>query len=363
MLFKSTAILALGASAALASPLQRVKRQETTSAAASTDTAASSTVATDSAASSTETASGSESVTGSAAQSTATTSVEATATGSEAASSVASAISSIAASSGASAAPETTTPANDTSSAEFAYGCPDGYSLTYVIGTSTYPEVDLEQASSVLSNWTGAVPPPIMVVESEGDGVGATRTWEVMNITVSEELTNQTETDNGSLIQNWNTTMPINVTESLVIANATSDFTLYTNTTSNETSVQLYVNFCVNDQPAGLELYAELVTAYLTGLNELFSGESNSTTGAAGTSSAASTTSGESTSSAATDSATSTASGVTDTVASGASSVGSAGLSGVSSVASAAIGGVTGGVTGAIGAATSAIAGAIPTRL
>lgn len=31
-----------------------------------------------------------------------------------------------------------------------------------------------------------------MVVSSEGDGVGATRTWEVMNITVMEELTNQT---------------------------------------------------------------------------------------------------------------------------------------------------------------------------
>lgn len=60
------------------------------------------------------------------------------------------------------------------------------------IGTSTYPDVELEEASSVLSNWTGAVPPPIMVVSSEGDGVGATRTWEVMNITVMEELTNQT---------------------------------------------------------------------------------------------------------------------------------------------------------------------------
>lgn len=181
---------------------------------------------------------------------------------------------------------------------------------------------------------------------------------------------------NGTLIQNWNITMPINVTESLVIANATSDLTLYTNSTSNDTSVQLFVNFCVNDQPAGLDLYAELVTAYLTGLNDLFSGSNstmggNSTTAAGGAATSAasstaaeSTTSGESTSMASDASSTasdasSTASGVTDTVASGASSVGSAGVSGASSVVSDAISGVT----GAVGAATSAIAGAIPTRL
>ena len=182
---------------------------------------------------------------------------------------------------------------------------------------------------------------------------------------------------NGTLVQNWNITMPINVTESLVIANATRDLTLFTNSTSNDTSVQLFVNFCVNDQPAGLDLYAELVTAYLTGLNDLFTGSNstmggNSTTAAGGaatsaasTTAAESTTSGESTSSMASDAsstasdASSTASGVTDTVASGASSVGSAGVSGASSVASEAISGVT----GAVGAATSAIAGAIPTRL
>lgn len=101
MLFKSSALLALGASAALASPLQRVKRQDTTTAAASTDSAASSTVA--------ESTTGTESVSGSAAQTTASTSVEATATGSSAASSVESAISSATATTGASAAPNTTT--------------------------------------------------------------------------------------------------------------------------------------------------------------------------------------------------------------------------------------------------------------
>lgn len=60
------------------------------------------------------------------------------------------------------------------------------------IGTSTYPGVELEQASSVLSNWTGALPPPIELVSSEGEGVGAMRTWSALNLTVMEELTNQT---------------------------------------------------------------------------------------------------------------------------------------------------------------------------
>lgn len=159
--------------------------------------------------------------------------------------------------------------------------------------------------------------------------------------------------------------MPINVTESLVIANATSDLTLYTNTTSNETSVQLFVNFCVNDQPSGLELYAELVTAYLTGLNDLFSGGNSTTSGnstsaaPAGTTSAESTSPAASTTSGASDTASSAVSGATDTAISGASSVGSAGVSGASSVASDAVSAVT----GAGGAVTSALAGAVPTRV
>lgn len=64
--------------------------------------------------------------------------------------------------------------------------------ITHSIGTSTYPDVDIEEASTVLSNWTAAVPPPIMLLSSEGEGVGATREWEIMNITVMETLTNQT---------------------------------------------------------------------------------------------------------------------------------------------------------------------------
>merc|ERR1711939_717222 len=74
-----------------------------------------------------------------------------------------------------------------------------------------------------------------------------------MNLTVTETLNNQTMNETtGFLNQNWNLSMPLEVSPSLIISNATSDLTLYSNSTTNDTSVQFYVNFCVSDQQAGL---------------------------------------------------------------------------------------------------------------
>merc|ERR1712225_153923 len=99
----------------------------------------------------------------------------------------------------------------------------------------------------------------------------AMRSWSLMNLTVTETLNNQTMNETtGFLNKNWNLSMPLEVSPSLIISNATSDLTLYSNSTTNDTSVQFYVNFCVSDQQAGLALYSELATAYLTGLNSLF---------------------------------------------------------------------------------------------
>lgn len=241
---------------------------------------------------------------------------------------------------------------------------------------SSYPEVNITDAYDVLSNWTGAVPPPIMAVNSTGEGVGAERTWMLQNLTVTETLTNETMNDTtGYLNQMWNLTMPIEASPSVVISNATSDLTLYQNSTSNDTSVQFFVNFCVSDQQAGLQLYSELATLYLTGLNSLFTGGNstdNSTTGGAGgesSSSAASSSmmpsssmessSSSMMSSSATDSAASSSgTGAAASATSGASSVASAATSGAGGALSSGLSGASsliGQITGAASPSQSAV--------
>lgn len=343
-MYMRAAVLALGASAAVASPV--FKRQENI-----TDSAGVS-------GTSTELASATD-----------TASVE---------SSVTSALSSVveSASSAMSTAPAPTTtstqPGNET---ETYTGCPDGFSLTYAIGINTYPNIDIDTAYSALEDWGSAVPPPIQAVSAEGDGVGATRQWTLNGINASEVLVNVTQDEaTGSLDQQWNLTQPLNVSESLVVANATSALTLYSNMTTNETTVQLFVNFCVNDQPAGLELYANIVSGYLVGLNSVFL---NSTDGGAGgasssavESSAAPTSTAESSapaesSTGAVDSASSAASGVTGTVVSGASGVADTITSGAGGAVSTAVSAVTGAAETAISGVTSIFGqatGIIPTR-
>merc|ERR1712230_323937 len=351
MFIKNTALLAFGASAVAASPLG--KRQVSSAISAATSAAGSAVGSATSMAggSSSSMMTGSEMmsssmVTGSPAQSSAASTVTATGTDAMASSSIESAVSSVASSAAtgtsSAAAPTMTSEANATSPEAFAFGCPDGYSLTYVIGLSSYPEVEITTAYDALMDWGVAIPPPIMPINSTGSGEGAMRSWSLMNLTVTGTLNNQTMNETtGFLNQNWNLSMPLEVSPSLIISNATSDLTLYSNSTTNDTSVQFYVNFCVSDQQAGLALYSELATDYLTGLNSLFMNSTmsgNMTGGDTGMMSSSMMSSSM---------MSSTDSGAAASATSGASSIGSAGISGASSVA---------------GAAVSAVTGVLPTR-
>merc|ERR1712093_744015 len=363
MFIKNTALLAFGASAVAASPLG--KRQVSSAISAATSAAGSAVGSATSMAgpSSSSMMTGSEMmsssmVTGSPAQSSAASTVTATGTDAMASSSIESAVSSVASSpatgTSSAAAPTMTSEANATSPEAFAFGCPDGYSLTYVIGLSSYPEVEITTAYDALMDWGTAIPPPIMPINSTGSGegagsnAGAMRSWSLMNLTVTETLNNQTMNETtGFLNQNWNLSMPLEVSPSLIISNATSDLTLYSNSTTNDTSVQFYVNFCVSDQQAGLALYSELATAYLTGLNSLFMNSTmsgNMTGGDTGMMSSSMMSSPMMPSS---SMMSSTDSGAAASATSCASSIGSAGISGASSVA---------------GAAVSAVTGVLPTR-
>merc|ERR1711939_835239 len=253
MFIKNTALLAFGASAVAASPLG--KRQVSSAISAATSAAGSAVGSATSMAgpSSSSMMTGSEMmsssmVTGSPAQSSAASTVTATGTDAMASSSIESAVSSVASSAAtgtsSAAAPTMTSEANATSPEAFAFGCPDGYSLTYVIGLSSYPEVEITTAYDALMDWGTAIPPPIMPIKSTGSGegagsnAGAMRSWSLMNLTVTETLNNQTMNETtGFLNQNWNLSMPLEVSPSLIISNATSDLTLYTNSTSTSVSL------------------------------------------------------------------------------------------------------------------------------
>merc|ERR1711939_619657 len=242
MFIKNTALLAFGASAVAASPLG--KRQVSSAISAATSAAGSAVGSATSMAgpSSSSMMTGSEMmsssmVTGSPAQSSAASTVTATGTDAMASSSIEFAVSSVASSAAtgtsSAAAPTMTSEANATSPEAFAFGCPDGYSLTYVIGLSSYPEVEITTAYDALMDWGVAIPPPIMPINSTGSGEGAMRSWSLMNLTVTETLNNQTMNETtGFLNQNWNLSMPLEVSPSLIISNATSDLTLYSNSTT-----------------------------------------------------------------------------------------------------------------------------------
>lgn len=202
-----------------------------------------------------------------------------------------------------------------------------------------YEGVDIGQAYSALENWGTAIPPPIESLNSTGEGEGAERSWALSlgetNVTVSEVLTRVNETPSTFLEQEWNLTSSIQV-GALEISNYTNVLTLYSNSTDdNTTTVQIFSNFCVNNQTAGLETFSQLLTVYLQGLSTLFQN-------------------GTSTESTTTSAASSAASGTSSAAAS--SGAGSA-TSGASSAASAA----SSGASGALGTASSAVGGAIST--
>lgn len=54
----------------------------------------------------------------------------------------------------------------------------------------------------------------------------------------------------------------------------TTLLTLYSNETTNDTSVQLWYNFCADDKGAGLKFFTALTGGYLSGLNTHFTNTS-----------------------------------------------------------------------------------------
>lgn len=214
------------------------------------------------------------------------------------------------------------------------------------------------------------MPPPIQAVNATGSGVGAQRTWSLDGLSVTEQLNNQTvnyTTGFEYINQNWVSLTPLNVSPSLIIANATSDLTLYNNNASNGnvTTVQFYVNFCASSQQAGLDFYSQIATGYLTGLNALFlNGSTPVGPGAPNATGPAATGAGPLSSAAA---PVSSAVGSASSAIASAPGVVSSALSGAAPGASSGVGGIAGTITsGAIGAgqtAISAVTGAANTAI
>jgi len=165
------------------------------------------------------------------------------------------------------------------SSYNFTCGPTDG-DLTYGITTAVLDNVTLAEAVAYFSNWTAAVPGT--VTASNGTGVGATREWSFNgNITFAETLqTNQTNSTTGSLQQQWNFTTEADAValgDGLILNAAFNDLTIYTNETSNATSIQYFILACFNDQAEGLTALAGLIDASINYYAQQISGGNNAT--------------------------------------------------------------------------------------
>ena len=123
---------------------------------------------------------------------------------------------------------------------------------------------------------------PGTVTASNGTGVGATREWSFNgNITFNEMLqTNETNSTTGSLHQQWNFTSVPDATilgDGLVLNAEYQDLTVYTNTTTNATSIQYFILACFNDQAEGLTALAGLIDASINYYAQQISGGNNAT--------------------------------------------------------------------------------------
>lgn len=141
-----------------------------------------------------------------------------------------------------------------------------------------------------------------MLVNSNGESaVGANRTFTSDNITIGEVLIyTDTSPVNGSLHQRWNSTIPLDI-DGLMLYTYTDDLTVYFNTTSNQTDVQvgfltvlcglactanricyqLSFEFCTNNQTVGLQLASAFLQGEVEGWYMNLGGSSNGTAAAA----------------------------------------------------------------------------------
>ncbi|KAL7004189.1 hypothetical protein EMMF5_006257 [Cystobasidiomycetes sp. EMM_F5] len=145
------------------------------------------------------------------------------------------------------------------------FTCPQGL-LSYGITTAVLQGVALNRATRYFGNWSSAVVGT--PVNSTGTGVGARRSYTFNgNVTFSETLRlNETNATTGTLHQQWNFTNagPVAITNSLTVFNAFDDLTVYTNTTTNATSVQYFILACFNDQTQGLPVIASFIQGAIT---------------------------------------------------------------------------------------------------
>lgn len=134
----------------------------------------------------------------------------------------------------------------------FTCGADEG-DLTYGITVTELEGVALERAVAYFQNWTATAPGPL--TNSSGTGVGATRSY-TLNGTAYDETLQLVENNatSGSLHQQWNFTeaTPVTIGSNLTLFNEFNDLTVYTNTTTNETSIQYFVLACYSNQAQGL---------------------------------------------------------------------------------------------------------------
>jgi len=168
------------------------------------------------------------------------------------------------------------------------YTCSTGL-LTYYATLQVLFGINISETVAYFTNFTNALAGNLVTSDGTTE-VGSTRTYIIDGHTVSEELVfiNTTSpTGNSSepfLRQRWQTEFsedptfhPLMVGNGVTIYNYTEDLTVYRNQTTDLTTLQLFINFCTNNQTAGrmfaasfllgeiASWYAEIVSAGVEG--------------------------------------------------------------------------------------------------
>lgn len=150
-----------------------------------------------------------------------------------------------------------------------AYPCPAGTLLTYAAVNQTFqvPITQLTQAAGEFA--TSPIFPNITQSEG-GNSVGATHSFDLMGLNVSEVLVNvTTNSTSGSAIWNWNNTAPITISgiagiEGLELANYSTVLQLYdpdfttTGEIGNTSFANLFTNACFSNQEQGMAILSTL---------------------------------------------------------------------------------------------------------
>jgi len=246
-----------------------------------------------------------------------------------------------------------------------AYPCPAGTLLTYAEVNQTFDGVSITQLTQAAGEFATSPIFPNITESQGGNTVGATHTFNLMGLPISEVLVNVTTNQtSGSAIWNWNNTAPITIDglagiSGLQLANYSTVLQLYdpdfttTGTIGNSSIAVLFTNACFSNQEQGVALLQTLGNLELgnlataAGNSTMMSGNMTSSAAPAASTAASSAASGAS-------SATSAAASGASSVASAASSAVSAPVSGASSVASAATSAAVGAASSVVAAATSA---------